>query len=69
MSGKASVDSRVTESFVGLEEQLMAALRFAGRKLLGIETSEPGILAVGAHHAEVKVTIDGTRSATRYGVS
>ncbi len=52
------VESRVSETFKGVEDQLMAAVRAAGRGLLGIESSEPGILAITATTNEAQLFLD-----------
>jgi TolB-like protein len=53
-----NVDSRITESFQGLESQLLPAVRHAGRRLLGIEATEPGALALNGSQAEAVVQLD-----------
>ncbi len=53
-----AVDSRVTESFKGLEDQLIYAVRFAGRGLLGIEAKTPGKLALSGSQPEARVFLD-----------
>jgi len=55
---KAQVDHRVVETFVGLEDQLIQAIRMAGRQLLGIATSEPGQLLVTANQSAVDLLVD-----------
>lgn len=54
------VENRVTESFSGTEEQLIRAVRHAGRTLMGIPSDAAGTLAVGAAQAGAEVSIDGT---------
>jgi len=56
------VNNRVTESFEGLEEQLTYAVRLAGRRVMGIETSEPGTLAVTGGREGALVTLDNQRA-------
>ena len=53
-----TVDNRFTESFVGAEDQLIGAVRFAARKLLGVEGDGKGQLAVSASEAMAKVLLD-----------
>ncbi|MCC7380207.1 MAG: hypothetical protein IT384_00145 [Deltaproteobacteria bacterium] len=53
------VRSRVTESFVGPEDQLVGALRFAVRKLFGLDATKPGELALSAGEGTGAVFIDG----------
>ena len=53
-----TVDNRFTESFVGAEDQLIGAVRFAARKLLGVEGDGKGQLAVSASEIEADVTLD-----------
>jgi TolB-like protein len=52
------VDNRVTESFKGLEDQLLRAVRLAGRSLLGIDAKEPGTLALAGSQVEAAVFLD-----------
>ena len=55
---EAQVDQRLTESFVGLEDQLLPAVRQAATNLLGIERTAPGQLAVAASEPAAEVFID-----------
>ena len=52
------VDSRVTETFKGQEEQLLPAMRRAGRLLLGIQDDTPGGLALSGPEPEASVFLD-----------
>jgi hypothetical protein len=52
------VDSRVTETFRGPADQLIRAVRCAGRRLLGIESRDKGKLAVSASEEEAEVYVD-----------
>ena len=52
------VSHRITESFRGPEEELLRAVRHAGRRLLGVESTEPGALAVTGPIDEAEVFID-----------
>lgn len=55
---EVTVDNRVTESFKGLEDQLINAVRSAGRRLLGIEAADAGTLALSGSQPEAKVFLD-----------
>ncbi len=55
---EARVDSRVTESFRGDEDQLLRAVRHAGRKLLGVGSGTVGKLAVSSSEEEAEVFLD-----------
>jgi len=55
------VDSRVTESFRGTQDQLIRAVRFAGRRLLGISSEENGQLALSASEEEATVYVDNRK--------
>ncbi len=50
--------SRVTESFKGVEDQLLAAVRLSGKRLLGLELTEPGTLAVTATAHQGQIFLD-----------
>ncbi len=53
------VDSRVNESLKGLEDQLIPAVRFAGRRLLGLEQrDQPGTLYLTGSEKAAKVYLD-----------
>jgi hypothetical protein len=55
---EARVDSRITESFRGDEDQLLRAVRHAGRKLLGVGSGAVGKLAVSSSEEEAEVFLD-----------
>lgn len=55
----AKVDSRVTETFRGEEDQLIRAVRHAGRRLFGIRPRQGGLLAVSASQEGAALTVDG----------
>jgi len=55
---EAKVDSRITESFRGDEDQLIRAVRHAGRKLLGVGSGALGKLAVSSSEEEAEVFLD-----------
>ena len=55
---EAKVDSRITESFRGDEDQLIRAVRHAGRKLLGVGSGAQGKLAVSSSEEEAEVFLD-----------
>ncbi len=55
---EAQVDSRVTELYQGTEDQLIRAVRQAGRKLLGVGLDAQGTLAVSATEEEAAVYVD-----------
>jgi hypothetical protein len=55
---EAKVESRVTELFQGQEDQLIRAVRLAGRRLLGIEKGSPGQLAISASQEKAEVFLD-----------
>lgn len=75
-----TVDSRVTESFKGEEEQLIRSVRHAARQLVGISPQKTGKLAVSATERGAEVFLDekklgqlpmppiDTLSAKRYAV-
>ena len=52
------VENRVTESFEGNEEQLLRAVRFAARNLLGLKGSAKGEMAVTASQNAAEVYVD-----------
>jgi TolB-like protein len=56
-----SVDNRVTEIFYGQEDQLIRAVRAAGRSLLGVEAKAPGILALSASEPAAEVFVNERR--------
>jgi PEGA domain-containing protein len=53
------VENRVTESFSGREDQLVGAVKHAGRKLVGIINEEKGTLALGANEEDAEAFLDG----------
>jgi|GEM_PF-596056 len=55
---EARVDSRITESFRGDEDQLIRAVRHAGRKLLGVGSGAMGKLAVSSSEEEAEVFLN-----------
>ncbi|MBW1809526.1 MAG: PEGA domain-containing protein [Deltaproteobacteria bacterium] len=55
---EAKVESRITESFRGEPDQLIRAIRHAGRKLLGIGADAVGKLAVSASEESAAVYLD-----------
>jgi hypothetical protein len=55
----ATVENRISETFRGPEEQLLLAIRHAGRNLLGLPSLEKGIIAVSSPEASAVVTVDG----------
>ena len=55
---KVIVDNRVSESFVGQADQLVAAVRAAGRALLGVESTKPGRLIIAANAQGVAVFLN-----------
>jgi len=57
--GKATVVSRVSETFQGVESHLPQALRFATWRLVGKDVSGTGELAVGANIDEGQLVLDG----------
>jgi TolB-like protein len=57
-----SVENRVTETFVGQEDQLLRAVRAAGRALLGVEARAPGVLALSASEPAAEVFLDETKA-------
>ncbi|MFH1812176.1 MAG: PEGA domain-containing protein [Pseudomonadota bacterium] len=61
---QATVESRVTESFRGVEDQLIRAVRHAGRKLLGVGEGATGSLAVSCALAEAEVLVDNEAVGT-----
>jgi TolB-like protein len=56
---KAEVSHRISESFVGNEQELARALRFASHRLLGRSPGEGGSVEVVAPIDEAEVSIDG----------
>lgn len=56
---KVRVLSRVTESFVGPEEQLLRAVRHCARRLLGVTTPAKGALVVATPEVGARVFVDG----------
>lgn len=56
---KVRVLSRVTESFVGPEEQLLRAVRHCARELLGVRSPLTGALVVATPEVGAHVFVDG----------
>ena len=52
---------RISESFRGQEDQLIRAVRFAGRKLLDVSTEAAGEIAVSGPVQEASVFVDGAK--------
>jgi hypothetical protein len=52
------VDGKTSESFQGDEEQLVRAVRHAGRRLLGVAEDSAGTLAVFANQEDAQVYVD-----------
>jgi TolB-like protein len=57
-----AVESRVSESYSGAEEQLLRAVRHAARRLLGVAPERGGTLAVGSTYDEAELYIDNKRT-------
>jgi hypothetical protein len=57
----ARVDNRVVESFTGPEDQLIRAVRHAGRRLLVQPAATPGTLALAATQQDAVVLVDGIK--------
>ena len=55
----ARVDNRISENFMGTEATLIPAIRTAGRKLLGIDSKDPGSLGVSSSERDATVYLDG----------
>ena len=58
------VENRVMETFSGSEDQLMGAVRHAGRRLVGIEPAEPGSVSVGSTEKGAELLVDEQRRGT-----
>ncbi|MBI5493768.1 MAG: PEGA domain-containing protein [Deltaproteobacteria bacterium] len=58
------VENRVTEAFSGPEDQLIRAVRHAGRRLLGLEGQLPGTLVVSSAQEGAALTLDGEARGT-----
>lgn len=56
---RVAVENRITESYRGPEGELLRAVRHAGRRLLGIEASDAGVLATSANVEGARVVLDG----------
>jgi hypothetical protein len=52
------VESRISESFMGGEDQLIRAVRHAGRRLVGVDVTDGGTLALSASEPGASVTVD-----------
>ncbi|MFC1611017.1 PEGA domain-containing protein [Myxococcota bacterium] len=61
---RVRVDNRVTESLRGPEDQLIRAVRFAARRLLGVTSQGTGSLAVSADQQQAEVVVDGKLEGT-----
>ena len=60
ISARASrVENLVTEAYSGAEDQLIRAVKRAGRKLLGVEAAGNGALSVTASEQGAEVLVDG----------
>ncbi|MEM6531936.1 MAG: PEGA domain-containing protein [Myxococcota bacterium] len=59
---ESKVEARVTESFVGDESQLLPAVRFSGKRLLGALGQQQGSLAVSADTSNASVFINDAES-------
>lgn len=57
----ARVDNRVTESFTGPEDQLIRAVRHAGRRLMAADQGAQGSLALAATQQDATVLLDGVK--------
>ena len=55
---RSEIDNRVSESFKGLEEQLMSATRHAARTLIGVESDAPSVLAVTSSETGAEIFLD-----------
>ncbi len=55
----ASVDNRINETFRGDEATLIPAIRNTARRLLGIESKDPGSLSVAASQMGAVVVLNG----------
>lgn len=55
------VDSRVTESYKGSEDQLIGAVRHSGRRLLGVGLAEIGNVAVTSSEEQAEVFVDNEK--------
>jgi TolB-like protein len=65
ISARASrVENLVTESYSGAEDQLIRAVKRAGRKLLGLESDGVGALSVTASEQGAQVLVDGVARGT-----
>jgi TolB-like protein len=53
------VANRITESYVGVEDQLVGAVRHAGRNLVGLTVRHKGKLALSTSEGEGSVYLDG----------
>ncbi len=59
----SEVKNRVSVSFRGPEEELVRAMRTLGRKLVGIDTPQPGRLLISGPVSGAAVTINSTANA------
>jgi hypothetical protein len=53
------VENRITESYTGTEDQLIRAVRHAGRSLMGVVDGASGALAVGTAQDGADILVDG----------
>ncbi len=56
---QVKVESLAQETFAGSEEQLIGAVRHAGRKLLGVALEATGKLAVSSNEEDATLLVDG----------
>lgn len=61
---EALVENRVSETFRGLESQTLNAVRYAGRRLLGVDEDMPATLALSSPHEGAAVWLDGEELGT-----
>ena len=55
---KVAVENRVSESYAGPPDQLLRAVRHAGRRLVGLAPRDAGTLAVSGSEPEAQVFVD-----------
>jgi|GEM_PF-930410 len=60
-ASKVTVDSRITETYVGEESQLLSAIKFAARAVVGVKSVDAGALAVTTSQEGAEVYVDGER--------
>ncbi len=61
---EVNVDNRVTETYRGEADQLIGAVRQAGRQLLGVGLDATGKLAAAASEEQAEVFVDGNSAGT-----